>query len=57
MDTVYIQVQSETGGWQTHSVSQNNSQLIKSVVDSLRWQFPNARIRAVNENGNVVDIF
>lgn len=56
MDFVNIQAQDETGNWRTYSLTQNNSQLIIQAMKQLQWQFPNARIRAVDNSGRVIDI-
>jgi hypothetical protein len=56
MDQIEIQVQDQTGNWRTYSVTQNNSVLILEAMKTLKCQFPNQRVRAVNENGQLVDL-
>ena len=53
---VEIQVQDSNGYWKTYCVTQNSEQLIRMEMESLQRQFPNYRIRAVDEVGRLVDI-
>jgi hypothetical protein len=55
MDMIEIQVQDTTGNWRTYSMTHNVSALIMEAMRSLKWQFPDQRVRAVDENGRVVD--
>ncbi len=55
MDQIEIQVQDTTGNWRTYSVTQNFSTLITEAMRSLKWQFPEQRVRAVDVNGRLVD--
>lgn len=57
MDQVQIQLMDESGNWRTYSYTPNNSVLYRDGMRQLQWQFPNARIRAVDMNGRVIDIF
>jgi len=57
MDNVEIQLQDESGNWRTYSITQNFPLLYRENMRQLQWQFPNARIRAVDSNGRVIDIF
>lgn len=57
MDMIEVQLQDETGNWRTYSMCPNVSQIYRDNMRQLQWQFPNARIRAVDSNGRVVDIF
>lgn len=56
MDNANLQVQDITGNWRTYSVTPNNSQLIIMGMHQLQWQFPDRRIRAVDDYGRVLDI-
>ena len=56
MDYVQIQVQDQSGTWRTYLNTQNNSQLILMRMKELQRQFPNFRIRAVDQQGKVLDI-
>lgn len=53
---IYIQFQDSTGCWRIYHVTQNIPQLIVSSMKNAKNVYPNNRIRAVNENGNIVDI-
>ena len=55
MDMIEIQVQDTTGNWRTYSVTQNVSALIISAMRSLKDQFPDQRVRAVDGSGRLVD--
>lgn len=57
MDQVQIQLMDESGNWRTYSYTPNNSVLYRDGMRQLQWQFPYARIRAVDMNGRVIDIF
>lgn len=56
MDSVQLQVQDETGNWRTYGITGNVPIQILDGMRQLQWQFPNARIRAVDMNGRLVDI-
>ena len=56
MDTVHIQAQDPTGNWRTYHSTPNNSQRILSEMKQLQARYPNYRVRAVDQNGRVVDI-
>ena len=56
MDRVEIQAQDTTGNWRTYHVTDSNSQRILSEMKSLQDRYPNYRVRAVDQNGRVVDI-
>ena len=56
MDMIEIQVQDTTGNWRTYSVTQNISAFIISAMRSLKDQFPDQRVRAVDESGRLVDL-
>lgn len=57
MDQVQIQLMDESGNWRTYAYTPNNSVLYRDGMRQLQWQFPNARIRAVDMDGRVIDIF
>jgi hypothetical protein len=56
MDMIEIQVQDTTGNWRTYSVTQNISALIITAMRSLKDQFPDQRVRAVDGSGRLVDL-
>lgn len=53
---INIQLQDNTGNWRTYHTTMNNSQMILTEMRSLAARFPDCRVRAVDENGRVVDI-
>jgi len=55
-DNVEIQAQDGTGNWRTFSYALNNSQRILNEMRQLSNNYPNARVRAVDSNGRIVDI-
>lgn len=55
-DNVEIQAQDGTGNWRTYSYALNNSQRIVNEMRQLSSNYPNARVRAVDSNGRIVDI-
>ena len=56
MDLIEVQLQDQTGNWRTYSVTQNISALIIEAMRSLKWQFPNQRVRAVDANDRLIDL-
>jgi hypothetical protein len=56
-DQVEIQAQDESGNWRTYIMTQNNSQLILQNMKQLRWQFPDKRIRAIDQKGRAIDFY
>lgn len=56
MDQIEIQVQDQTGNWRTYSITQNVSALVLSAMKSLKDQFPDQRVRAVDGSGRLVDL-
>jgi hypothetical protein len=54
-DFVQIQAQNTSGIWITYNLAQNQSFLILEGMRQLQWQFPDARIRAVDMNGRLID--
>lgn len=57
MDQVTIQYQTSQGVWINVQHTFNESTNILGVVNSIRNTYPHNRIRAVDSNGRVVDIF
>lgn len=56
MDTVEIQLLDQTGNWRTYGTTPNQSPLIVEAMRQLQWQFPEARVRAIDSNGRIVNI-
>jgi len=56
MDMISIQLQDISGNWRTYQVTQNNSLLIIQAMRSLKEQFPERRVRAVDSSERLVDI-
>jgi len=56
MGNIYIQLQDDTGNWRTYTVTSNNDLLIVSAMESLKHEFPERRIRAIDEKGMLVNI-
>jgi hypothetical protein len=56
MGNIYIQVQDDTGNWRTYTVTNDQDLLIISAMNQLKTQFPDKRIRAVDERGSLVNI-
>jgi len=55
-DNVEIQAQDGTGNWRTFNYVYNDSQRILNEMRQLSNNYPNARVRAVDSNGRIVDI-
>lgn len=57
MELIEIQAQDETGNWRTYNTLMvNNSQMIILSMRQLKDQFPDKRVRAVDQNGRLLDI-
>ncbi len=56
MDMIEIQVQDTTGNWRTYSITQNISAMIVMAMRSMKDQFPDKRVRAIDGNGRLVDM-
>ena len=56
MDYIQIQAQDKSGHWRTYIHTENNSQIILLRMKELQSQFPGFRIRAIDQNGRVIDI-
>ena len=56
MDMIEIQVQDTTGNWRTYTITQNISAMIIEAMRSLKWQFPEQRVRAVEQSGRLIDM-
>jgi hypothetical protein len=56
MNTVHIQAQDPTGNWRTYHTTANEPQRILSEMKTLQSRLPNYRVRAVDQDGRVVDI-
>lgn len=55
MDLIDIQAQDISGGWSTYSHTENSPLHIRNAMEQLKWQFPDRRVRAVDEAGRIVD--
>lgn len=55
MDRIEVQAQSVDGNWQTYTITQNQPLAIRTAMEQLKWQFPDKRVRAIDENGRLVD--
>jgi hypothetical protein len=53
---IEVQMQDLSGNWRTYNVVPNIPAQIRSTMEQLRWQFPDSRIRAVDEAGRMVDM-
>lgn len=57
MENVYIQVQDFTGNWKNASILiVNDSQRILHEMRNVQMSSPNMRVRAVDENGRLLDM-
>ena len=57
MERIDIHVQDESGNWRTYnSIMQNNSLLIIMSMRNLKDKFPDKRVRAVDQDGRIIDI-
>lgn len=56
MDQVEIQVQDLTGNWRTYSITKNISAFVISAMKSLKDQFPEQRVRALDGSGRLIDL-
>jgi len=56
MDRIEIQAQDTSGMWRTYHVTMNDSQRIVSEMRSIQSRYPSYRVRAVDQNGRIVDI-
>jgi len=56
MDNIQIQAQDPTGNWRTYHITFNNSQMILAEMKALKERLPDYRIRAIDNNGRIIDI-
>jgi hypothetical protein len=56
-DNVYIQAQDLTGNWRSYSNCINQAQRILQEMKALKNRYPNFRVRCVDKDGRVVDIY
>lgn len=57
MERIEIQIQDETGNWRTYNtIMLNSPPLIISSMKQLKDQFPDKRVRAIDQDGRVIDI-
>ena len=56
MDRIEIQAQDTSGMWRTYHVTMNDSQRILAEMQSIKSRYPSYRVRAVDQNGRIVDI-
>lgn len=54
----YIQIQADygNGSWRTLSTTMNNAQYIAHAMKSVARMHPNKRVRAVDNNGRLLDM-
>ena len=57
MDMIDIQIQDSTYNWRTIVVTQNFSSQIRMQMENVQRQYPGLRVRAVDMNGRIIDIF
>lgn len=55
-DTINIQLQDNHGNWRTCQGTPNIPMMIVDGMKQVAAQHPDKRVRAVNENGSIVDI-
>lgn len=55
-EQVQIQVQDHSGVWRTVSWVTNNSYRVVSEMRTVKKQYPDYRVRAVDADGRIVDI-
>lgn len=59
-DSGYVQIQVDignpAGSWRTLNTVMNNAQIIGHSMKQLANRYPDKRIRAVDENGRLVDM-
>jgi hypothetical protein len=53
---IEVQAQDNNGNWRTHTHVSNDSLEIRSAMERLVWIYPDARIRAVDSSGRLVDM-
>ena len=53
---ILIQVQDNVGTWRTYHTTFNDSQLILMRMKEQKNIFPDKRVRAVDENGRLLDM-
>ena len=56
MDSVMIQAQDTTGNWRTYLIVMSDPFRVTSEMKILQSRYPNYRVRAVDQNGRIVDI-
>jgi hypothetical protein len=56
MDFIAIQLQDQSGNWRTYNQTQNIPSLIRQRMEELKRQFPDLRVRAVDNEGRLVDM-
>lgn len=53
---IEIQAQDHSGIWRTYVTVWNNSQRILEEMRQVKSMFPDYRVRAIDEDGRIVDI-
>ena len=53
---VNIQYQDVTGSWYTVGITENEAPRILMAMQGAARQYPGCRIRAIDENGRIVDL-
>lgn len=55
-DNAFIQVLQSGGSWWTVNTVMNVSQFITHSMTETQSRYPNSRVRAVDDNGRILDI-
>jgi hypothetical protein len=53
---ISIQAQLMDGNWVTFQLTQNIPIQIRQAMEQVKWQFPDKRVRAVDDSGHLVDM-
>ena len=56
MGYVQVQINDQTGNWQTVANVVNNSQRIEFELRSVKSRYPERRVRAIDEDGRLIDL-
>jgi hypothetical protein len=56
-EVIHIQAQDSSGMWRTYQTTSNNPQMILIRMKELKDRYPTFRVRAVDKDGRVVDLY